>query len=98
RHADEHIGNLKIGNISHRDRISDLVTVIGNKKFWGKGIATEAIQLGNQIAFNALDIRKLSGGMYSGNIGSIKCYTNAGWKIEAILKGHHLKDGKVFDR
>ncbi|WP_061249373.1 GNAT family N-acetyltransferase [Leptospira alstonii] len=93
-----HIGNLKIGNIDKNHMISDLVVVIGDQNFWRKGIATEAIKLGNQIAFEIYDIRKLSGGMYSDNIASIKCYTKAGWVEEARLKGHYLLNGKVLDR
>ena len=95
---DLHIGNVKIGPINRKHMISDLVTVIGDKNYWGQGFATEAIKLGNQIAFEVYDIRKLTGGMYSANIGSIKCYLKAGWVEEARLKGHGIVDGKVMDR
>lgn len=95
---DKHIGNLKIGPINYKHKISDLVVVIGDKNYWGKGIATEVIKIGNKIAFEVYDIRKLTGGMYSENIGSIKCYIKADWVIEARLRGHYILDGKVIDR
>ncbi len=98
RESNLHIGNVKLGPISWMHGTSDLVTVIGRREFWGKGLATEAISLGNRIAFEEHGIRKLSGGIADGNIGSVKAYTKAGWVIEARLKGHHMIDGEARDR
>lgn len=95
---DKHIGNLKIGPIDWKNRISDLVVVIGDRDYWGKGLATEIIAVGNAVAFGVHDLRKVTGGMYEENIGSIKCYTRAGWVIEGRLNGHYLLDGKSMDR
>jgi len=95
----KHIGNLKIGPIDLRHNVSDLVTVIGDTSYWGKGLATEIIQVGNRLAFEKYDIRKLTGGMYEGNTSSIKAYTKAGWITEGRLIGHYLcDDGRVMDR
>jgi len=95
---EEHIGNVKIGPIDKKHSISDLVTVIWNKKYWGKGFASEAIKVGNKLAFEEHNIRKLSGGMYSDNLGSIKAYKKAGWIIEATLQNHYFRNGKLQDR
>lgn len=35
---DLHIGNIKIGPIKRKDGISDLVTVVGDDLYWGKGV------------------------------------------------------------
>ncbi|MBL7727603.1 MAG: GNAT family N-acetyltransferase, partial [Dinghuibacter sp.] len=64
---DECIGTIKIGPINHAHKISDLVVLLGNKKYHGKGLAVEAIKLGNELAFSVYDIRKLFGGMYETN-------------------------------
>ena len=93
-----HIGNLKLGPIDRKHMFSDLVTVIGDKNYWGRGLAAEAIVLGNKMAFLQYNIRKLCGGMYSNNIRSIKTYIKAGWVIEAVLQGQYILDGKVMDR
>jgi len=93
-----HIGNVKVGPIDWNHLVSDLVCVIGDKKFWGKGLAKEAILLGNRVAFNVHGMRKVSGGIASGNVGSIKAYTGADWVVEATMKGHHLIDGEPQDR
>lgn len=92
------IGNVKIGPIDLRNKTSDLVCFIGDRNFLGKGLATKAITLANEIAFNTYDIRRLQGGMYATNIPSIKAYTRAGWIIEATLEGFYWVDDKAVDR
>jgi RimJ/RimL family protein N-acetyltransferase len=90
-----HIGNVKIGDVYPRSMLSDLVTVIGDRDYWGKGVAATAIRLATKIAFEKHDIRKLSGGIESDNIGSLKAYLRAGWVMEAVLHAHYGDaDGK----
>jgi RimJ/RimL family protein N-acetyltransferase len=92
------IGNVKIGPIEPIHRTSDLVVLIGDRAFLGKGLAKEAIEIGNEIAFRDHDIRKLCGGMFADHIASIKAYLAAGWVVEGTLKGHYLVDGQPMDR
>ena len=92
------IGTLKIGPINFYHKTSDLVALIGDRNYLGKGLAPKAIELGNKLAFEYFDIRKLYGGMYESNIPSIKAYLRAGWLIEARLKGQYVVDGNVEDR
>lgn len=93
-----HIGNLKIGPINWKHRFSDLITVIGDHAYWGKGYATEAIRAGIALAFDEYDLRKLSAGISSDNIGSLKAYTRAGFEVEGMLKGQFLIGDTVQDR
>lgn len=92
-----HIGNVKIGPIDRSNGNSDLVTVIGDRSFWGKGLATEAISLASQLAFEVYGIRKLCGSIISNNVGSIKSYTRGGWHIECVRKHQYLVDGELQD-
>lgn len=94
----EKVGNIKIGPIDSKNKTSDLVCLIGNRSFLGRGLASIAIGMANQIAFSEYDIRRLHGGMFASNIPSIKAYTKAGWVIEATLKGYYWVDGKNEDR
>ncbi len=96
--SDDLIGTIKLGPINRYHRTSDLVVLIGNKSYHRKGLAVEAIKLGNKLAFEVYDLRKLYGGMYESNIGSIKAYTKAGWVIEGRLKGQFLVNEKPEDR
>lgn len=92
------IGNIRVGYITHAHKISDLAIFIGNPDYLGKGYATEAIKLGNQICFEKYDFRKLHGGMFEENIASVKAYVKTGWVVEGRLRGQYLVDGKRMDR
>ncbi len=92
------IGNVKIGPIDKRNKTSDLVCLIGNRSFVGKGISSLAISMANRIAFEDHDIRRLHGGMHEFNVPSIKAYTKAGWFIETIMRGYYWIDNAPVDR
>ncbi|MFN0031727.1 MAG: GNAT family N-acetyltransferase [Flavobacteriales bacterium] len=92
------IGTIRLGPINLPHKISDLVVLIGDREYHGKGLAVEAIALGNKVAFEIHGLRKLFGGMYASNIASIKAYLRAGWVAEGILKGHYLNKSKAEDR
>jgi len=92
------IGTIKLGPINHVHKISDLVILLGDKGYHGKGLAQEAIRLGHEVAFKEFDLRKLFGGMYMENKSSIKSYTRSGWMVEGLLKGHYWVDSEAQDR
>ena len=92
-----HIGNVKVGPIDRGNGTSDLVTVIGGRQFWGKGLATEAIALATQIAFRRFGLRKVCGSIIGNNLGSVKSYTRGGWHVECVRKGQYLVDGALQD-
>ena len=98
RESGTHIGNVKVGCIDWKNRVSDLVTVIGRREFWGRGLAEQAIRAGHEIAFNDFDLRKLSGGVVEGNDGSLKAYGRAGWVVEGRQVGHLVVEGIPKDR
>src|SRR5436190_9119010 len=43
--TDEHIGNVKLDYHDPRSKVSELGLLIGNKKYWGKGVGSEACRL-----------------------------------------------------
>lgn len=92
-----HIGNIKLGPINCRHGFADLGIIIGEKPYWGKGFATEAITLVADYAFKKLKLNKLTAGAYTNNIGSIKAFKNAGFFIEGIRKKQYLYNGNYVD-
>ncbi len=98
RQAMLHIGNIKIGPIAWRHGVSDLVTLIGDTRYWGGGYAEDAIRTASRIAFEVLRLRKLSGSIHSNNFGSLRVYTRSGFQIEARLADQYLIEGGLGDR
>ncbi len=92
-----HIGNIKLGPVNWIHQCADIGLLIGDKEYWGKGVATEAIQLVVEYAFKKLNLHKLTAGCHSTNIGSIKAFQNAGFVIEGMLKQHSFLQGRYVD-
>ncbi|MBW8308967.1 MAG: GNAT family N-acetyltransferase [Candidatus Paracaedibacteraceae bacterium] len=84
-----HIGNIKLGPINSIHKVATISLIIGNKNYWGKGIATEAITLIKNYAFDKLGIKKLTAGLYANNLGSLKAFLKAGFSLEGIFKNHY---------
>ena len=85
---DLHIGNIKIGPIKRKDGISDLVTVVGDNLYWGKGVARYAIMHAIDIGFKQGGIRKFIASINSLNTSSVKAYNKGGFIIDAIIKDY----------
>lgn len=97
RGTDLHVGNVKI-DVARRHAVGETSIVLGERAAWGKGYATWAIRLLTRLAFEELGLRKLSAGIYSVNLGSLKCFTRAGWRLDAVQHDHLLHEGRPVDR
>jgi RimJ/RimL family protein N-acetyltransferase len=93
----KHIGNIKIGGINSHHYIGDVSLFIGDKSAWGKGIASQAIQLISRYSFEYLQLRKLCAGAYKPNIGSTKAFLKAGYSHDCTLKDHYLLNNEPCD-
>ena len=78
-----HIGNIKLGPIDRNHLTADLGFLIGDRGFWGRGIATEAIALMVKFGFG-LGLRKITAGAYENNSGSAKALVKAGFAEEGM--------------
>jgi ribosomal-protein-alanine N-acetyltransferase len=95
--ADKHIGNIKIGEISHRHKHASVGLLLGDASAWGKGYGTEAIQGVTQLALREMGLNKLVAGCYASNLGSYKAFLKAGYEQEARLKDYWLLGDRPED-
>ncbi len=93
----EHIGNIKLGPIKWQHKISEISFFIGNKKFWGQGIATKAVTKLVEYAINNLDLKKIEAGFYDLNIGSTKVFKKCGFIVEGIKVSSAIFEDKRID-
>ena len=93
----QHIGNIKLGPINWIHRFADISLLIGEKSYWGQGIATEAIRILTDFAFNVLNLNKLKAGCYETNIGSAKAFTRGGFSQEGNLRNQWIVNGEYQD-
>ena len=93
----KHIGNIKLGPINWIHRLADIGIIIGEKDYWGKGCATEAIRLISNYAFDTINLHKLTAGCYKDNAASGKAFEKAGFIKEAVKKAHFFYSGEYQD-
>lgn len=93
----KHIGNIKLGNINWIHRYADIGLIIGDSSFWGKGIATEAIDLVAEYGFKQLNLRRIIAGVYSKNIASKKAFERNGFSISHIEREKYFFEGEYID-
>lgn len=65
--------------------------------YWGRGIATEAVELVVQHAFNVLKLARLEAGVFAWNPASARVLEKNGFILEARLKNRVFKDGEFTD-
>ena len=77
-----HVGNIKIGPIHPRHAYADVSYFIGERAYWGAGLATDAIRLATRVAFERLGLHRVQAGLYEGNVGSARVIEKAGYRFE----------------
>ena len=96
-HDGMHIGNIKLGPIDRHHKVASIGLIIGDKDYWGKGYASEAMQLIEKFAFEELKLHKLTAGAYVNNVGSIRLFQKRGFFQEGVHTLHYLFKGKYID-
>jgi len=91
------IGTQRIGHIDWRSGVGDIGVLIGERQFWGRGIATEAVSLACEHAFQTLSLRRLTGGTPASSEAMCRCFKRLGFKEEGRLRGQLLLRGKYED-
>ena len=56
---DGHVGNIALENLSFVNRDADLGVLIGDKRHWGRGVASEAAKKILYHGFNKLNLRRI---------------------------------------
>lgn len=65
--------------------------------FWGKGIATKAIEMLVSQAFERLDITRIFARPFHTNKASHRVLEKAGFRLEAVLEKAVFKNGEYLD-
>ena len=92
------IGYAGIASISQLNRCGEYIILIGDKKYWGKGIGTQVTKFITDYGFNTLGLHRIELTAYSTNYGAIKAYENAGYQHEGIKRQAGYRNGKFVDK
>lgn len=91
-----HIGNIKLDNIHPIYKKADIGLIIGNRDYWGMGIASDVIEKLCEFAFKKLNLHKVYAGIYENNIASLKAFYNAGFDKMYVKKDEGMIDNKLI--
>jgi RimJ/RimL family protein N-acetyltransferase len=95
--TDAHVGNISLQNIDLVSRNAEYAIVIGDKNYWGKGVAGEASRLLIAHGFNALNLHRIYCGTSSTNTAMQKLAAKLGMKEEGRRREALYKNGAYAD-
>lgn len=93
----DHIGNVSLQNINYINRSAEFAIIIGEKKYWGKGIGKECGKLIIKHGFSELNLHRIYCGTLSKNNGMINLAETLGFKKEGIRHEAEFKNNIYFD-
>lgn len=67
------------------------------RRWWGRGIATAAVEHIVEYAFGTLDLRRVYAEVFGNNAASIRVLEKCGFELEYRLPAVIVKDGEVLD-
>lgn len=85
--TDKAIGHISLGKIDRTNMSARIGKVlVGSLQTRGKGIGQKMIREALRIAFEELNLHRVSLGVFDFNTDAIACYEKAGFKKEALLR------------
>ena len=92
------IGYAGLSGISKLNRSAEYFIFIGEKPFWGKGIGTEVTNRILRLAFGDFSLNRVMLTVSELNIGGLRAYLKAGFKIEGRLMQASFRNGEFHDK
>lgn len=68
-----------------------------SKKFWGKGLATQAVKKMTEYTFANFNIVRIVAGVFDFNKSSMKVLEKNGYYLESVRKKAVIKKGEIID-
>lgn len=95
--TDQLIGMTGLLGVSNKDRHAEVYLTIGEKKYRGRGLSTEVLNLLIAYSFENLGLERLCAHNFIYNIASQKMFEKVGFIKEGVMRKHSFKNGKLED-
>ena len=93
----KHIGNVRVHKIVPINATCELGLIIGEKKLWGKGLATKVINIIKKFVFEYLNLFKIKIEIVDINKASMRAFQKNGFKIVGRMEKEFFIEGKRYD-
>lgn len=94
--ANKAIGIIGLHHPNWHVRSAEYTVHIGEKEFWGTGVAAEATEFILGYAFNTLNMHKVYLGVNEANIKAVKFYEKMNFKYEGKLRDEIFRNNKYY--
>ena len=84
--TNQNIGNIKIDPIDFEKKEGTYGIMIGNKNFWGKGIAREVSLEVIKFMFDEIGLKRIILGVLKENVGAIALYEKIGFRQVDLIE------------
>ena len=95
--SDVHIGNLSLQALSTKNQSAELAIIMGEKEFWGKGLAKEACELLIDYGFSKLGLHRIYCGTSEENTPMQKLALSLGMELEGKRIDAMKKNGRFYN-
>ena len=92
--GDKYIGNVYMTDINSIKRSCNSHILIGDKNYWGKGYACEALKEALKYMFDERNMHRVEAHVLESNTQSLKMHQKCGYKIDGLLRESVFKAGK----
>lgn len=93
----DYLGNIGLHEIDRANDTARLGIILGNRNYWGKGYATEAIRVLLGYAFTEERLHKIYLNVFTTNTRGIKLYEKVGFQREGLLRAEYRLDNTYRD-
>ncbi len=91
------VGFIAFSHLDYRNQKAQLSIVIGNVDLRGKGVATQALHLLEELLKNEFNIRKVSVQILSFNQSSLSLFRRNGYVEEGVFREEIYRDGRFYN-
>lgn len=96
--TDTLIGYAGLSGISSTNRSGEYFIFIGEKAFWGQGVGTAVTKQVVDRGFAELGLNRIMLTVSEPNIGGLKAYEKAGFRVEGRLRQACCRRGQFHDK
>lgn len=98
KESGELIGYAGLSGISNLNRSGEYFILIGERRYWGKGVGTSVTKVVTNYAFRTLGLHRVQLTASVLNPGAIKAYEKAGYQREGIMRQSGFRNGEFVDK
>ena len=91
------VGTVRAARIDLKTLTADLGILIGDRNYWGSGVATDALSVLADYLFHELGLRRLTAGLLEPNKAMLRVFEKLGFVKEGVFRKHDLYEGEYVD-